>query len=221
VHSVDASGADELLGKKMLSFEMRNGMQGTTTLNIGTIRDTAVPNTVPVRIRAGEIGELIVYGSVENRDEFVTKKVDVNNLQVINGDIVIPTWERDTTVNIGNKNVRVSGGAENKINIIANAGTVIDLTENPNYQVNVNEGEIDIGVPHLFYAGGDHDGSFQVFIGTTRTDYEYVLKCNGEKINFITQFMNENGEVGGDDPIKTHLVPIVPITDLTADIPLK
>lgn len=195
--SIEISDEDEFVG-----FDM----QGNTN-NI----ELNITKTTPVA--GGEINigmpnqecdkRLIVKGNVAANNVTVSGRVDVSGLIVNEGNqLRIGTWPTNTDVVIGSKTVYVVG-VENGAPITAITGAKVIIAD-PNQQVNVNGGALDVGQPHIF----GNEGNYQIYVGRgDDTGFNFVLTQGDNTLEYTIDkaYVSEG---------KLHLVPKVPIVNL-------
>ncbi|NLD47212.1 MAG: hypothetical protein GX660_08435 [Clostridiaceae bacterium] len=184
---------------------VRFDMQGNTN-------DVVLNITKTTSVAGGEINigmpnqesdkRLIVKGNVSNNNVTVSGRVVVSGLNVDEeNQIRIGSWAENTDVIIGSKAVFVVGN-ENVVPITAQSGAKI-IVAHRNAQINVNNGALDIGIPHIF----SDEGNYQIYVGRgDNTGFTFKLTQGEIEIaNTVdTQYASEG---------KLHLVPTEPIVN--------
>ncbi len=195
--TIDIDNKDEFVG-----FDMQ-GNTNDVVLNI--IKTTPVAGgEINIGMPNQECDKrLIVKGNLSSNNVTVSGRVDVSGLNVDGeNQIRIGSWPTNTNAVIGSKTVYVVGN-ENVVPISAQSGAKVIVADR-NIHVNVNEGALDVGLPHIF----DNEGNYQIYLGIgDDTDFTFTL-TQGESLEYTI-----DKEYAQSDN-KLHLVPEVPIVDL-------
>lgn len=152
----------------------------------------------------GSDKKLIITGSLSGNDLTISGLVDVSGLNMDGGkQIRINAREWNNNFDIGNKTVYVVS-RENDVHINAASDAIIIASCNE-AKVDINDGTIDVGQPHVFKEEGSEE--YKIHIGRADSaGYTFTLSQGGTPISYTPDdsFASEG---------KLHLIPDSSIVD--------